>query len=47
MVDLGRWLRGDYVVPGESVEPGLPDGEGPWTDPDGGAFPEPREPDDR
>lgn len=28
MVDLNRWLRGDYRIPGEPVEPGAPGSEG-------------------
>jgi Uncharacterized protein conserved in bacteria len=26
-VDLGRWLRGDYAVPGEAADPAAGDGE--------------------
>ncbi|MDO5621431.1 MAG: DNA gyrase inhibitor YacG [Paracoccus sp. (in: a-proteobacteria)] len=26
-VDLARWLRGDYVIPGEAVQPTAPDEE--------------------
>jgi uncharacterized protein len=32
-VDLGRWLRGDYAVPGEPLSPPYPaDGESPDDD---------------
>jgi hypothetical protein len=32
-IDLGRWLKGGYAIPGPPVGPQAPDGEGE-TDPD-------------
>jgi endogenous inhibitor of DNA gyrase (YacG/DUF329 family) len=34
MVDLGRWLTGQYAIPGESLEPEEEKAAPPPTDPD-------------
>lgn len=36
-IDLGRWLKGGYAIPGAPVGPQTPDGEGEKDPDDGGA----------
>jgi len=36
-VDLGRWLKGGYAIPGAPVGPQATDGEGEKDTDDGGA----------
>ena len=36
-IDLGRWLKGDYAIPGAPVGSQVPDGEGEKDPDDGGA----------
>jgi len=33
-VDLGRWLKGNYAIPGRDGEAGIPANDNPDADPD-------------